>query len=208
MKRIAVLASGRGSNFQALIDAIGQGYIPAECVGLVSDNPEAYAITRARSAGIPVFIVDYSRYSSKEDYEAALLRVMQSLHADLFVLAGYMRILGAGIVRQFPGRIINIHPALLPSFAGLHAQRQALEYGVKVSGCTIHFVDEGVDTGPIIVQTCVPVLPGDDEESLSGRILKEEHRCLPRAVRAFCEDRIRVRGRMVSIVGEDSASPA
>ncbi|HPC54502.1 MAG TPA: phosphoribosylglycinamide formyltransferase [Methanolinea sp.] len=208
MKRIAALASGRGSNFQAVIDAIRQGSIPAECVGLVSDNPGAYAITRARSAGIPVFIVDYSRYSTKDEYEADLLRVMKSLHADLFVLAGYMRILGAGIVREFPGKLINIHPALLPSFAGLHAQRQAIEYGVRVSGCTVHFVDEGVDTGPIIVQSCVPVLPGDDEESLSERILKEEHRCLPRAIRAFCEDRIRVSGRRVSIVGEDSAPPA
>lgn len=208
MKRIAVLASGRGSNFQAVIDAIRQGYIPAECVGLVSDNPGAYAITRARNAGIPVFIVDYSRYSTRDEYEAALLRVMKSLHADLFVLAGYMRILGAAIVKEFPGKLINIHPALLPSFAGLHAQRQALEYGVRVSGCTVHFVDEGVDTGPIIVQSCVPVLPDDDEESLSERILKEEHRCLPCAIRAYCEDRIRVRGRRVSIVGEDFSPPA
>jgi len=127
---------------------------------LVSDNPSAYAIERARKAGIPVFVVDYSRYDSKEDYESALFSTMQSLHADLFVLAGYMRILGNRIVGEFPGKIINIHPALLPSFAGLHAQRQALEYGVKVSGCTVHFVDEGMDTGPIIVQSCVPVLPG------------------------------------------------
>ncbi len=204
MKRIAVLASGRGSNFQAVIDAIKTGYIPAECIGLVSDNPRAHALTRARSAGIPVYIVDYSAYPSREEYEEALLRVMQSLHADLFVLAGYMRILGAGIVRAFPGRIINIHPALLPSFAGLHAQAKALEYGVKVSGCTVHFVDEGMDTGPIIVQSCVPVLPGDDEESLSERILEKEHRCLPFAVRAFCEGRIRIDGRHVSIEGEDT----
>jgi phosphoribosylglycinamide formyltransferase-1 len=208
MKRIAVLASGRGSNFQAVIDAIREGYIPAECVGLISDNPGAFAITRARDAGIPVFIVDYSRYLTKDEYEADLLRVMQSLRADLFILAGYMRILGAGIVKEFAGKIINIHPALLPSFAGLHAQRQALEYGVKVSGCTVHFVDEGMDTGPIIVQACVPVLPGDDEESLAERILREEHKCLPRAVRAFCEDRIRVEGRKVSIVGEGLSPPA
>jgi len=207
MKRVAVLASGRGSNFQAVIDAIGEGYIPAECAGLISDNPGAYAIERARKAGIPFFIVDYSLYASKEDYESALLPAMQSLHADLFVLAGYMRILGARIVREFPGRIINIHPALLPSFAGLHAQRQALEYGVKVSGCTVHFVDEGMDTGPIIVQSCVPVLPGDDEESLSERILSREHLCLPWAVRAFCEGRIMVEGRRVSITGEPPPPP-
>jgi phosphoribosylglycinamide formyltransferase-1 len=190
-----------------VIDAIGVGSIPAECVGLVSDNPSAYAIERARKAGIPVFVVDYSRYDSKEDYESALFSTMQSLHADLFVLAGYMRILGNRIVGEFPGKIINIHPALLPSFAGLHAQRQALEYGVKVSGCTVHFVDEGMDTGPIIVQSCVPVLPGDDEESLSERILSREHRCLPWAVRAFCEDRIVVDGRRVSIIGEPSLPP-
>lgn len=197
MKRVAVLASGRGSNFQALIDAIQKGEIPASCVGLVTDNPAAYAITRAREAGIPVHVVDYSRFPSKEEYESALLAAMRGLQADLFVLAGYMRILGPEIVREFSGRMINIHPALLPSFAGLHAQRQALEYGVKVSGCTVHLVDEGMDTGPIIVQACVPVLDGDDEECLAERILVEEHRCLPMAVRLFCEGRLEVVGRRV-----------
>ncbi len=199
MKRIAVLASGRGSNFQALIDSIRSGEIPATCVALISDNPEAYAITRAKDAGIPVHVVAYAGYGGKEEYEAALLAVMRDLRADLFVLAGYMRILGEGIVREFHGKVLNIHPALLPSFAGLHAQRQALLYGVRVSGCTVHMVDEGMDTGPIILQACVPVLDGDDEERLSERILYEEHRCLPRAVRLFCEGRLRVEGRRVFI---------
>ncbi|MCQ8893197.1 MAG: phosphoribosylglycinamide formyltransferase [Methanolinea sp.] len=199
MKRIAVLASGRGSNFQALIDAIRDGYLNVACAGLVTDNPGAYAIVRAREAGIPVRVIDYSLFSTKEDYEAALFSVMQSLDVDLFVLAGYMRILGPRIVREFSGRIINIHPALLPSFAGLHAQRQALEYGVRVSGCTVHFVDEGMDTGPIIIQACVPVFPGDDEESLSARILEKEHQCLPWAVRIVCEGRFRIEGRRVLV---------
>lgn len=201
MKRIAFLASGRGSNFQAVIDAISRGEIPASCVGLITDNPKAYAITRAQRAGIPVFIVDYQAFPGKAEYESALLAAMQESGADLFILAGYMRILGAGIVHEFRGKIINIHPALLPSFPGLHAQRQALEYGVKVSGCTVHVVDEGMDTGPIIVQACVPVLDGDDEERLSDRILAEEHRCLPEAVRLFCTGRLKVKGRRVSLIG-------
>ncbi|OPX75074.1 MAG: phosphoribosylglycinamide formyltransferase [Methanoregulaceae archaeon PtaU1.Bin059] len=204
MKRIAVLASGRGSNFQALIDAIRDGQIPAVCVGLVTDNPAAYAITRAREVGIPVRVVDYTLFPEKGAFESALLAEMKSLDADLFVLAGYMRILGPGIVREFSGRMINIHPALLPSFAGLHAQRQALEYGVKVSGCTVHFVDEGMDTGPIIVQACVPVLDSDDEERLADRILAEEHRCLPLAVRLYCEGRLALIGRRVVL---DKAGP-
>lgn len=198
-KRIAVLASGRGSNFQALIDAIGREEIPASCIGLITDNPDAFAITRAREAAIPVFVLEYGVYADKEEYEKALCTTMRGVQADLFVLAGYMRILGPAIVREFHGKILNIHPALLPSFPGLHAQRQALAYGVRVSGCTVHLVDEGMDTGPIIVQVCVPVLDSDDEESLSERILDEEHRCLPLAVKLFCQDRLVVHGRRVLI---------
>jgi phosphoribosylglycinamide formyltransferase-1 len=200
MKRIAVLASGRGSNFQALIDRIEDGSLPAQCAGLVTDNPQAYAITRAEQAGIPVFVVDHSGYASKGEYEAALLEAMDQCNADLFVLAGYMRILGAGIVSHFKGRMINIHPALLPSFAGLHAQRQAVDYGVKYSGCTVHFVDEGMDTGPIIIQRPVPVCDGDDEDTLAARILIEEHFALPEAVKLYCEDRLMVCGRTVRIL--------
>jgi phosphoribosylglycinamide formyltransferase-1 len=200
MKRIAVLASGRGSNFQAVVDAIGTGTIPAACVRLISDNPDAYAVARAQDAKIPVSIVDFAEFADKQAYEEALCAVMDECRADLFLLAGYMRILGSDIIRRFSGRMINIHPALLPSFAGLHAQAQAVEYGVKVSGCTVHFVDEGMDTGPIIIQRCVPVEEGDDEDRLAARILAEEHLALPDAVRLFCEDRLVIDGRCVRIL--------
>lgn len=198
-KRIAVLASGRGSNFQAVIEAIAAGRIPAVCVALITDNPEAYARDRAEKAGVPVLVLDYASFPSKGAYEHALLAAMQQQKADLFVLAGYMRILGTAIVQAFPQKIVNIHPALLPSFTGLHAQRQALQYGVRVAGCTVHFVDENLDCGPIILQKCVPVLKDDDEDSLAERILIEEHTCYPEAIRLFCEDRLKITGRNVRI---------
>lgn len=200
MKRIAVLASGRGSNFQAVLDAIHAGTIRAACVRLITDKPGAHAITRAEQASVPVTVLDYASYPSKQAYEADLLAAMQDCRADLFVLAGYMRIVGDAIVEAFAGRMINIHPALLPSFTGLHAQRQAIEYGVKLSGCTVHFVDTSLDSGPIIVQISVPVLDGDDEDTLADRILVEEHRALPQAVALFCDDRLKVEGRRVKIL--------
>jgi phosphoribosylglycinamide formyltransferase-1 len=198
-KRIAVLASGRGSNFQAVIDAIQNGKIPACCAALITDNPKAYAIERARTADIPVRIVDYATFPSRDLYERALLSTLKEINADLYVLAGYMRILGMGIVRSFPGKMMNIHPALLPSFTGLHAQRQAVNYGVKVSGCTVHFVDESLDGGPVILQHSVPVHEGDDEDSLADRILEQEHVCYPEAIRLYCEDRLEIVGRQVRI---------
>jgi phosphoribosylglycinamide formyltransferase 1 len=198
-KRIAVLASGRGSNFQAVIEAIAAGRIPAACVALITDNPKAYAIERAQKADVPVIIIDYPSFPSKRSYEHALLAAMREQNADLFVLAGYMRILGTAIVKEFPQKIVNIHPALLPSFTGLHAQRQAVQYGVKVAGCTVHFVDENLDCGPIILQKCVPVQKDDDEDSLAERILIEEHQCYPEAIRLFCEDRLEINGRTVRI---------
>ncbi len=204
MKKIVVLASGRGSNFQAVIDAISRNEVPAGCSGLVTDNPDAYAITRAERAGIPVFIVDFASFPSKEEYEDELLRVLFSLSADLYILAGYMRIVGKVIVRALHGKMINIHPALLPAFPGLHAQRQAFSYGVKVSGCTVHFVDEGMDSGPIILQACVPVSEEDDEDTLAERILKKEHRCLPLAIRLFCEGRLLIDGRKVRILPKET----
>jgi phosphoribosylglycinamide formyltransferase-1 len=197
MKRIAVLASGRGSNFQAVIDAIEEGYIPAVCNCLITDNPHAYAVDRAAQANIPTRILDYESFSGREEYNRALQKTMEECEADLFILCGYMRLLDPAIVHAFPHRIINIHPALLPSFPGLHAQRQALEYGVHVSGCTVHFVDEGMDTGPIIIQRCVPVFPDDDEDSLSIRILNQEHEILVEATKLFCEERLRIEGRRV-----------
>jgi phosphoribosylglycinamide formyltransferase-1 len=200
-RRIAVLASGRGSNFQAVIDAISAGEIPARCAALITDNPNAYAIERAKQAGIPVVVIDFSSFPSREVYERALLSAMQELDADLYVLAGYMRILGKGIFAAFPGRMVNIHPALLPSFTGLHGQRQAFEYGVKIAGCTVHFVDEHLDCGPIILQRCVPVLETDDEDSLAERILEQEHIAFPEAIRLFCEGRLEIVGRKVRIRG-------
>jgi phosphoribosylglycinamide formyltransferase-1 len=200
MKRIAVLASGRGSNFQAVIDEIRKGTIPAVCVGLITDNPDAYAIQRALNANIPVKIVKFSDFADKVTYEEAIITAMAEFNADLFILAGYMRILGEDVVRRFTGRIINIHPALLPSFAGLHAQSQAMEYGVKISGCTVHFVDEGMDTGPIIIQRCVEVSDFDDEYTLAKRILNEEHRALPEAVKLYCENRLSIIGRKVRVL--------
>lgn len=199
MNRIAVLASGRGSNFQALIDAARSGTVPAACVRLITDNPDAYAIERANRAGIPVSVVDFGRFSGRDAYESHLRAAMHECRADLYVLAGYMRLLDPRTVTEFAGRIINIHPALLPAFPGLHAQRQAIEYGVKVSGCTVHFVDPGMDSGPIILQQAVPVYEDDDEDSLAERILAEEHLCLCEAVRLFCDGRLQIEGRRVHI---------
>jgi phosphoribosylglycinamide formyltransferase-1 len=198
-KRIAVLASGRGSNFQAVIDAIHNGKIPAICAALITDNPKAYAIERAKKVKIPVTVIDFASFPSREMYEKALLSAMHQVNVDLFVLAGYMRIVGAGIVRSFPAKIMNIHPALLPAFPGLHAQRQAVHHGVKVSGCTVHFVDESLDGGPIILQRCVNVLENDDEDSLADRILHNEHESYAEAITLFCEGRLEIVGRKVRI---------
>jgi phosphoribosylglycinamide formyltransferase 1 len=197
MKGFSVLASGRGSNFQALIDAMDTGSIPKQCLRLITDNPSAYAIVRAEKAGIPVTVLDFSSFPDRTAYEQALLREMRATGAGLIVLAGYMRILGREIVDAFPHRILNIHPALLPCFPGLHAQRQALEHGVRVSGCSVHLVDSGTDTGPIVLQRCVRVEEDDTEETLAARILVEEHRILPEAVRLFLEGRLEVQGRRV-----------
>ena len=202
MKRIVVIASGRGSNFQAIIDRVCDGTIPAQITRLITDNPSAYAIKRAEHHNIPVSVINYSDYSAREDYNQALEKAMTECRADLFVLAGYMRLLKPETVRTFAGQMINIHPALLPSFSGLHAQQQALDYGVKIAGCTVHFVDEGMDTGPIILQYPVVVLNGDTEASLAARIMECEHLALPQAVKLFCEDRLEIIGRKV-IINED-----
>ena len=195
-----VLASGRGSNFQAIIDRVRDGYIDAACTCLVTDNPDAYAIQRAEDAGIPVEIVSYKAFSDKDKYENALLSVLVRYNPDLVVLAGYMRLLGKKIVDSYNGRMMNIHPSLLPAFQGLHAQRQALMYGTKIAGCTVHFVTHDMDAGPVIVQRAVRVLDDDDEESLSERILIEEHHAFPEAIRLFFERKLQVDGRRVLIL--------
>ena len=181
--RIAVLLSGRGSNFEAIAEAVKSGAIPdAEIVAVISDVPDAAGLERARRRGLSAFAVDRGRFASRREYEAELLRILEEAKPDLICLAGYMRILSPEFVARFRGRILNIHPALLPKFRGLHAQRQALEAGETESGCTVHFVDEGTDTGAVILQRKVPVLAGDTEESLSERILVEEHRAYPEAI--------------------------
>ena len=199
-KKIAVLASGRGSNFQALLESIAAGKINGHCVALITDNKDAYAVERAKKAGIPVIVHHFKDYPSRDAYEKDLLSSMQKTGADLFVCAGYMRIIGAEIANAFAGKMINIHPALLPSFPGLHGQKQALDYGVKIAGCTVHFVDAGVDSGPVIVQRAVPVLDDDTEDSLSDRILEQEHIAHTEAVSLFCEDRLRIEGRRVRVL--------
>lgn len=184
MKRLAVFLSGRGSNFEAIAEAVAAGAIPeAEIVAVISDVPGAAGLERARERGLPAHAVDRRRFASRREHEAQILRILETARPDVICLAGYMRVLSPEFVAKFPRRILNIHPALLPKFPGLHAQRRALEAGETVSGCTVHFVDEGTDTGPTILQRTVPVLPGDTEESLSERILVEEHAAYPEAIR-------------------------
>ncbi len=181
------------------MDAIAAGRLPAQVVVVLSDKQGAVALERARAAGIPAEFVDPASFPSREAFDRRLAERLKAYGVDLVVLAGFMRILSPAFVRAFPGRIMNIHPSLLPAFPGLHAQRQALEYGVKVSGCTVHFVDEGLDSGPIIMQAAVPVREGDTEESLAARILEQEHRLYPDAIRLFAEGRLQVEGRQVRI---------
>jgi phosphoribosylglycinamide formyltransferase-1 len=195
--RVGVLASGRGSNLQALLDATRGPGFPARVAVVIADRERAGALQRAASAGVPAVFVDPKAYGDREAYDAALLAGLERHRVDLVCLAGFMRILGGDFVRRLRGRLVNIHPSLLPAFPGLHATRQALDHGVKVAGVTVHFVDEGVDTGPIIAQTSVPVRDDDTEESLSERILVEEHRLYPDVVRRFAEGRLRLSGRRV-----------
>lgn len=191
MRRLAVLLSGRGSNFEAIADAVERGKIPdAEIVAVISDVQEAAGLERARRRSLPAHVVDRRRFASRSEHEAEVLRILDEASPDLVCLAGYMRLLSPEFVARFRGRIVNIHPALLPKFPGLHAQRRALEAGETVSGCTVHFVDEGTDTGPVILQRTVPVVPGDTEESLSERILEQEHRLYPEAISKVLGERI------------------
>jgi phosphoribosylglycinamide formyltransferase 1 len=198
--RVGVLASGRGSNLQALIEAAREPGYPA-CVGVVvSDRERAAALGRAAAAGIPAVFLNPKDFADRAAYEAALARVLDDHAVDLVCLAGFMRLLGPEFVRARAGRILNIHPSLLPAFPGLAAQRQALEHGVKMSGATVHLVDEGLDSGPIVLQAAVAVEPDDTEDTLAARILAEEHRLYPQAVRLFAEGRVRLTGRRVTIM--------
>lgn len=195
--RLGVLVSGRGSNLEAILRAAEEGRLGAEPVLVVSDRPDTLALDKAAAFGVPTAVVVRQGFTAAREFEEALVRVLQQSKVELVALAGFMRLLGPVFLGAFPGRVLNIHPALLPSFPGLHAQRQALEHGVKVSGCTVHFVDEQMDHGPIILQAAVPVEAGDTEESLAARILAEEHRIYPEAIRLVAEGRVSVAGRRV-----------
>jgi phosphoribosylglycinamide formyltransferase-1 len=192
--RLGVLVSGSGSNLQALLDASAQADYPAEVACVVSNVPTAFALERARKAGVPTVVLEHKAFASRADFDRALGEELRKAGVEWVCLAGFMRLLGSDFLAGFPGRVLNIHPSLLPAFTGLHAQRQALERGVKIAGCTVHFVDAGTDTGPIIAQAAVPVLPGDDEASLSARILAEEHRLFPLAVRLAVTGKVAIEG--------------
>lgn len=195
MTQIGVLISGRGSNLQAIIDA----KLPVAVV--ISNDPSAFGLERAKKNNIPAVIINHKEYKDKNTYELEMVKVLQQHKVDLVCLAGYMRIVGQVLLSNFQDKILNIHPALLPSFPGLHGQRQALDHGVKVSGCTVHFVDQGCDTGPIILQETVPVLDDDTEDALSARILEQEHKIYPRAIKLFCDGKLKIEGRKVKING-------
>lgn len=195
--RIGALASGNGSNLQAIVDQCDSGAIPGKVVLVLSDKRNAGALRRAADHGIPHRFIDPGLFSDRGMYDTNLVEELLKAKVDLVVLAGYMRLVSDQFVDTFPNRIMNIHPSLLPAFPGLHVQRQALEHGARFSGCTVHFVDKGLDTGPIIQQAVVPILPDDTVETLSKRILKEEHRIYPRAVQLFAQGRLHVEGRRV-----------
>ena len=197
--RLGVLISGSGTNLQAIIDRSESGDLHAKVVCVISNKAEAFGLERARKHGIAAIHLDYKSFSGRGEYDAALVTTLQELHVDLVILAGFMRIVTPVLLDAFPNRVMNIHPALLPSFPGLDAQKQALEYGAKLSGCTVHFVDAGTDTGPIILQSAVPVLEDDTVASLSERIHHEEHKLYPAAIQLFAEGRLKVEGRRVLI---------
>lgn len=201
--RTAILVSGRGSNLQALMDAVRNGTLAIKIVAVGSDQAGAGALQRAAEAGISTVVFQAGDYSSRQAQEEDILGWLREKQIELLLLAGYMRVLGPQFMSQVGIPVLNIHPSLLPAFPGLHAQRQAFEYGVKVSGCTVHFVDEGLDSGPIILQEAVPVLAEDTEESLSQRILAAEHRLYPEAVRLLSLGRVKRIGRRVQILQQE-----
>jgi len=207
--RLGVLASGGGTNLQAILDACAARRISAEVAVVISNVPAAGALDRARRAGVEALVIPSKGVTDREAYDLRLVEALRERRVDLVCLAGYMRIVTPAFLRAFgPAagtrgcpRVVNVHPGLLPSFPGLHAQRQCLDYGARFAGCTVHFVDEGTDTGPVIVQAIVPVLPGDGEEDLARRILEQEHRLYPQAIHWFAEGRLSVEGRKVTLQG-------
>jgi phosphoribosylglycinamide formyltransferase-1 len=201
-KQIAVFISGRGSNFKAILTEVQKGRIRAEIVAVISDNPEAEGLRYAEENGIEYRVFRWNRKEPRQSYFHRLMEYLRPKNIDLIILAGFMLVLSRNIVHRYKNRIMNIHPALLPAFPGENAQEKAFDHGVKISGCTVHFIDERVDTGPIILQKAVPVLDDDDAETLAERILRQEHTIFPEAVRLFCEDRLIPDGRRVYIRDE------
>ncbi len=196
---LGVLASGRGSNFQSIINSIESGSLSAKIAVLVTDKSDAYAIERAKKHGIEALITKPKDFPDKNAYYSHIAEELKKRGVGLVILAGFMRVIGKALVEQYRNKIMNIHPALLPSFPGLHGHKDAIDYGVKISGCTVHFVDEGVDTGPIIIQAAVPAYHDDTEDTLSERILKYEHKIFPYAIKLYSEGKISVEGRKVAV---------
>lgn len=202
--KLGVLVSGRGSNLQAIIDNIEKGSLSAEVCVVISDQADAFSLERARKHNIPAVHISAKGYKGKrDDYDGLLVEELRKRGVDLVILAGFMRIITPTLIKAFPNRIMNIHPALLPSFPGLHVQKAAIEHGVRFSGCTVHFVDEGMDTGPIIIQAVVPVLDTDTEDELSSRILAQEHKIFSRAIQLYAEGRLAIKGRRVFVTGQE-----
>ena len=198
---IGVLISGSGTNLQAIIDAIEAKRLDATIKLVLSNKGDAYGLTRARNYAIPTEILDHKKYPSREAYDQAVVNLLRAHGVELVVLAGFLRLLSPVFVKAYSNRIMNIHPALLPAFPGLHVQKKALEHGVRFSGCTVHFVNEECDEGPIIIQAVVPVFTDDTDETLAARILKEEHHIYPRAIQLYAEGRLRLDGRRVIVTG-------
>lgn len=205
---IGVLLSGSGTNLQAIVDTIARGELAAAIKVVISNRADAYGLVRARRHGIPTAVIAHTDFPSREAFEAELIQTLQAHQVELVVLAGFMRLLSPVFIRTFPQRIMNIHPALLPAFPGTHAQRQALERGVRIAGATVHFVDEEMDHGPIVAQAAVPVYPDDTEETLSARILSQEHRIYSQAIQLYADNRLHIQGQRVVIRDEERAPDA
>ncbi len=197
--KLGVLVSGSGSNLQSIIDASEKGIIKSKVVVVISNVPDAYALERAKKHNIPGIVISHKDYLLREDFDREIVKVLKYYNVDLVIMAGFLRVITKVLLDAYPMKILNIHPALLPSFAGLHVQKKALEYGCKFAGCTVHFADDGVDTGPIIIQGIVPVLDNDTEETLSKRILSVEHKIYPMAIKLFEEGRLKISGRRVLV---------
>jgi phosphoribosylglycinamide formyltransferase-1 len=202
--KLGVLISGTGTNLQAIVDAILRGDLKAEVRLVISNRPEANGLERARRHGITTMVIEHRKFPSREEFDRAVLAALRDRGVELVALAGFMRLFSSVMLEAFPGRIMNIHNSLLPSFPGIHGPKEAIDYGVKIAGCSVFFVTPGVDSGPIIVQAAVPVLPADDEQRLAARILQQEHRIFPYAIRLFQEGRLEIEGRKVIIKGDSN----